>query len=243
MVSTRHLKFLGILGLLAPLGCGATDGEEPTGFVQSATQGEEAPDGQLDAECKKSEAYHMLIADLMHHSVQEHFSLTNLYADDDDYIRVKDNVDVSSAPMTVATLEVINSDDENGGEDDEPALAREGIAKALKKVSELPAYTVRPDNGYDCVPSVCEDVPAYSVPENVHIETDRCLVTVTEDTYDSWRATHKYFGQQCPLIKRLANLDYIDPSGDGSTNLPQSSTVSTTGVRANPYGICPAYAR
>ena len=68
-------------------------------------------------------------------------------------------------------------------------------------------------------------------------------VAAGETNYDSWRTTHKEFGKVNPLVKRNANQDRVDPPCDGSTNLPPSSTVSTTGVRANAWGLCSSRTR
>ena len=233
MVSTRYLRFLGILGLLAPLGCGATDGEEPIGFVQSA---------KLNCKPvqKQTEPYHSLIIDLMDTSVHEGFSLTELRVDTDGAI-VADVEDLETDyPGTFTALGDINGEDANGGED-EPALARAAMAEALDEMFKhgpLPPYAVAAPP--ECEP-FCEGIPAYSVPENVNTTTRLCTVTVTPETEDSWDTTRKALHQIVPALKDLGNEDSYDP-GDGSTNRAPSSTVSATGVVANAYGICPSWA-
>jgi hypothetical protein len=223
MVSTRHLRFLGILGLLAPLGCGATDGGNTVGFVQSAKL-------NCNPVRVQSEPFHMLIVDLMHRSVMDHVSLTQLYVGADGSIQFDGELNPESA--TAGALEMIN------GEDDECALARQAIVEALTDMGSLPPYEVI---GMECEP-FCDGVPAYSVPENVEAKTELCTVTVTPETEASWDATHKAFGKVCPGLKKLASSNDFDPAGDGSTNDPPSSTVSATGVKALSNGLCPAYA-
>lgn len=215
MVRTRHLTLLGILGLLAPLGCGATDGTEPVGMVSSPA---------IEAKCGQSDQYDMLIADLMHASLKAKFSLTQLYADGEGIIQGPEGM-----PEAIqGQLDLINQVPE----------AQADVASALEKVSGEPVYTILGDEFYA---EACTDVPAWTPDGPTTINTHSVLVHPGNNS-DSWRNAHKEFGKVCPLIKRNADADLVDPPGDGSTNLPSSSTVSVTGVVANAYGLCPVFA-
>ena len=251
MVSTRHLRFLGILGLLAPLGCVATDGGEPVGFAQSAG---------VEAKCDQSEPHDMLIAQLMHISLSENFSLTHLYIDGEGL--VQSEVDIEGTG-TQGQLNVINGvveineedDDEmpedpdliaGQGEDpnDDPnlELARSDIANALDELKTKTSnhYTVAEHVYFE---DACEDVPAW--PEGVILpktESWKVVPGEDEESQDAWKWTHKKFGKYCPLVKDNTNVTLVDPAGDGSTNDPPSSTVSANGVKALSNGLCPAYA-
>jgi hypothetical protein len=213
MVSTRHLGLFCTFSLAMFLGCGGTDPAESIGLVSSASQ---------DAKCKQAEPHDILIADLMHYSVLENFSLTHLYADASGDI-VADTI---MPGLVEGQVSLINTVPE----------ARDALAQGLGKVSGLEPYTIA-ESGWDS--AACTDLLAWSVPEPVLTNTDAKYV-VPGDNPDSWTKTHKEIGKVCPLVKRTGNNDVYDPANDGSTNAPPSSTVSATGVVANAFGLCPS---
>ncbi|MBN1918931.1 MAG: hypothetical protein JW889_13575 [Verrucomicrobia bacterium] len=212
MVLTRQLGWFCTFGLAMFLGCGGTDSTESIGLVSSASQ---------EAKCGQAVPHDILIAELMHFSVQESFSLTHLYADASGDI-------VADIPMTQLVegqVGLINTVPE----------ARAALAQGLDKVSGLPPYTIAEWGWHE---AACTDLLAWSLPEPVVTNTDSYYVVPGENP-DSWTTAHKEVGKVCPLVKRVANQDVYDPPNDGSTNLPPSSTVSGSGVKANAFGLCP----
>jgi hypothetical protein len=115
--------------------------------------------------------------------------------------------------------------------------ARVSVANAVASISGLPDYGI---GGIGADTEACTGVPAWTPSGTTSVDTGSNQVFPTGVNAASWRDVHKAFGKECPLIKRLANRDIIDPPGDGSTSLPPSSTVSSTGVTANAFGLCPA---
>jgi hypothetical protein len=230
------MMFRSKLGLMMVVSFGglvsaACAAEAPTesGPTETASSLEQALDealppaasGKEDKFCKKVEPKDVLIAQLMKDALREDYSLTQLAVD------ASGNITGPSLPATVqGSLEIVNSVPE----------ARLAVARALVKVSGLPPYHVE-DVGED-IPA-CASVPAWSPTGTVNAATTANWVHVAQENRDSWVTTHREFGKQCQLVRRLGNRDLIDPPGDGSTNAPPSATVSTTGVVADSFGRCP----
>jgi hypothetical protein len=201
------------------LGCGSTDQNSPTETVLSTSQAVDnapVPNGI----CKQAQPKDILIAQLVKDSWLAHYPLTRLS------VSASGDITGPALPETLAgDLEIINTVPE----------ARESVARALRKVTGLPEYGtafIGPDI------DACSGVPAWSPNGTVTVNTTANEVQTGGVNDNSWRTTHKEFGQECPLIKRTGNRDIIDPPGDGSTNDPPSATVSATGIRANAYGLC-----
>jgi hypothetical protein len=197
-----------------PLGCGLEGAsEEPVDAISQAI-----PPGQ----CSQAVAKDILIAGLVKDSWAVSYPLTRLYVDANGMITGPNLPD-----LLAGDLEVINTVVE----------ARESVARALVNVSGLPDYSmlgIGPDS------AACTAIPAWTPSGSTTVDTTSNEVFAGSTNYDSWRETHKQFGKECPLIKRIANRDIIDPPGDGSTNAPPSVTVSASGVAANAFGICPS---
>lgn len=214
MVSRKHLGLFCTFGLTAFLGCAGADPAEPIGQVSAASQ---------EAKCKQAQPYDILISDLMHYSVVENFSLTHLYADAAGAIVS----DATMPELVEGQVALINT----------VADARAALADGLEKVSGEPAYTIASwslESG-----EACTGLLAWSSPEPV-VTTTEAYYVVPGENPDSWTTTHREIGKVCPLLKRVGNKDIYDPASDGSTNLPPSSTVSASGVRANAFGLCPS---
>jgi hypothetical protein len=108
----------------------------------------------------------------------------------------------------------------------------------LAKTSGLPEYSsvgIGPDT------EACSGIPAWTPNGTTTVDTTSNEIFVGETNHDSWVKVQDEFSKECPLVKRLANKDIIDPPGDGSTNNPPSQTVSATGIVANAFGNCPSY--
>ena len=214
MVRIGYLGFVGVL-FMVPLACSSGDDGAPddTGTVASPSQ---------EAKCGQAEAKDTLIADLVHMSVMENYPLTRLYED------VTGEITGPGLPASIeGQLQILNT---------VPA-ARDSVATALEKVTGLPDYSI---DAYGLHAEACDGVPAWTPLGDVMISTNAYWVEANPTNYDSWRTAHKEFGKQCPLVKRVGNDDIYDPPGDGSTNAPPSSTVSSWGVVANAWGICPS---
>jgi hypothetical protein len=216
MVSRKHLGLFCTFGLATFLGCAGTDPAEPLGMVSAASQ---------DAKCSQAQPYDILIADLMHFSAQENFSLTHLSANASGYI-VADEAMPDAVAGQVGLINTVSE-------------ARASLAEGLRKVSGLPAYTIAE---WTLESAACTGLLAWSSPEPVITDTESYRVVPGENP-DSWTTTHREIGKVCPLVKRVANADVYDPASDGSTNRPPSSTVSATGVKANAFGLCPSGSR
>jgi hypothetical protein len=177
--------------------------------------------GPAHINCDKVEPKDVLIAELVLNSVKAEYPLTRLYVDSGGLITG------DSVPDLVGgSLDVINTVPE----------ARDSVAQALVKVSG------EPDHGSVTISSSapeCDSVPAWTPDGETLTSTTSELVSGPGIDDYSWKVAHKEFGKQCPLVKRHGNSDWVDPPGDGSTNLPPSRTVSATGVRANAWGLCP----
>jgi len=216
------MKYLNRLGFVCALsafgallvGCGAT----PEGTEQFDSSTEALNPGQ----CNRAEPKDVLIASLLKNSWIAGYPLTRLTVD------VAGNVVGAAAPDLVqGDLEIINSVPE----------ARASVVAALADIAGLPDYGIA---GMGPEMPSCAAVPAWT-PSGVTTTSTTESEFFTDGVNDaSWRKTHMAFGKQCPLVKRLGNLDIVDPPGDGSTNEPVSTTVSATGVRANALQLCPA---
>jgi hypothetical protein len=185
----------------------------------------EDSDLRLDAippgHCAQAEAKDVLIAELMKDSWIAGYPLTRLYVD------ASGMITGPALPAPIAgDLDVINT----------IPVARDSVARALQKVSGLPDYVT---DGMGPDSEACFGIPAWTPGGPTTVDTTSNEVFAGAVNYASWRTTHKEFGKECPLIKRQGNRDIIDPPGDGSTNQPPSATVSSTGVTANAFGLCP----
>jgi len=177
--------------------------------------------GPAQINCDAVEPKDILIAELVKHSVIADYPLTRLYAD------ANGDITGPALPDLVAgTLDIINSVPE----------ARASVAEALVKVTGEDDYG---SVALGTSEAECDGVRAWTPGGETIAATTSELVTGPGVDDDSWKLAHKEFGKQCPLVKRHGNSDWVDPPGDGSTNLPPSDTVSATGVVANAWGICP----
>lgn len=204
---------LGAIGALA-LGCSA--GTDNTESVDTLSQA--LPPGH----CSQAVAKDVLIAQLVKDSWITSYPLTRLYTD------ASGAVVGPSLPDAVAgDLEIINTIPE----------ARQSVSKALKKVTGLADY-VPIGLGQD--EPACTGIPAWTPNGTTTVNTTSNETIADATNFDSWLETQKQFSKECPLIKRIANKDTVDPPGDGSTNDPPSATVSDVGVTANSWGLCPS---
>ncbi|HET9954586.1 MAG TPA: hypothetical protein VFQ61_08780 [Polyangiaceae bacterium] len=193
--------------------CGAQPGElEATNDDTSAL---------TTAYCKKAEPKDILIAQMVKDSLAANYPLTRLEVGQNGTVQGPDLPDVM-----VGDLGLINSIPE----------ARTAVARAVSEVSGLPDYVVGSISNEQ---AACSSVPAWTPTGQTTASTTAISVTTTENE-DSWHETHKAFAKVSALLKRFGNKDIVDPPGDGSTNLPPSGSVSSTGVVANAYGFCPA---
>jgi len=214
----NHLRIKSVTCILAaicalPLGCsvGAEGGES----VEEVTQA--LPPGQ----CNQAVAKDILVAQLVKDSWVAGYPLTRLSSDASGQI-----VGAGLPDIIAGDLEVINTITD----------ARESVARALVDVSGLPDYVMQ---GIGPDTAACTAIPAWTPTGTTTVNTASNEVFAGTLNYASWRTTHKEFGKECPLVKRIGNKDIIDPPGDGSTNAPPSVTVSASGVTANAFGICP----
>lgn len=204
-----------VLGALFALPLACTVDTQPSESLDSASE------AVNPGHCQRATPKDSLIAELVKHSWLSGYPLTRLSVDASGLI-----TGVGLPDVVAGDLEVINSVTE----------ARESVARALVKVSGLPDYEIismGPDS------PACEGIPAWSPTGTTTVNTVANEFVAGPLNYDSWRKTHMEFGKECPLVKRLANKDIVDPPGDGSTNAPVSATVSASGVSANAFGICP----
>jgi hypothetical protein len=172
--------------------------------------------------CNQAVAKDVLIAQLVKDSWITAYPLTRLSTDANGLI-VGSNLPDEMA----GDLEIINS----------VAEARASVAEALVKVTGLPEYVIE---GTGEEVAACTGIPAWTPTGETTVDTKSIEIFIGTTNKDSWLETQKQFSKVCPLIKRTANKNYVDPAGDGSTNLPASDTVSASGVRANAYGMCPS---
>jgi|GEM_PF-2531988 len=214
----KHLGIRGISCVLAavcvlPLGCSAGGGvaESDDSVSQAINPGH----------CSRAVAKDVLIAQLVKDSWLTGYPLTRLSTDANGSI-----VGPALPDELAGDLEIINT----------VAEARDSVARALVKVSGLPEYTIL---GMGPDTEACTGIPAWTPSGTTTVDTSSNEVLVGETNHDSWVDVQKEFSKECPLVKRLANKDIIDPPGDGSTNDPPSQTVSATGVTANAFGVCP----
>jgi hypothetical protein len=206
-----------VLGAICALAIGCSAGSDGTESVDTMSQA--LPPGH----CSQAVAHDVLIAQLVKDSWLTGYPLTRLYT------ATSGSIVGPSLPDAVAgDLDIINT----------IAEARQSVSTALEKVSGLADYAPL---GLGADTPACEDIPAWTPTGTTTIDTTSNVTNVGTTNYDSWLETQKQFSKVCPLIKRIANEDTVDPPGDGSTSLPASETVSDTGVRANAYGVCPAY--
>jgi hypothetical protein len=197
-----------------PLACGAeNEAPEPTDQITEAIN---------PGQCNRAQPKDVLIAQLVKDSWLVSYPLTRLSVDAAGAI-----VGPALPDILAGDLAVINSVPE----------AKESVARALRHVSGLPEYGM---NGIGPDTEACSAVPAWTPTGTTTVATTSNQVFPTAVNAASWRTTHVAFGVECPLVMRLGNRDIVDPPGDGSTNAPASATVSSTGVTANAFGICPA---
>lgn len=195
-----------------PLGCSV--GAEGSESVDTATQA--LPPGQ----CSQAVAKDVLIAQLVKDSWITHYPLTRLSKSANGSI-----VGPSLPDEMAGDLELINT----------IVDARDSVARALVKISGLPDYVPQ---GIGAETGACTDIPAWTPSGTTRVDTTSIEVIAGSANFDSWLEVQKQFGKECPLIKRIANKDLVDPPSDGSSSLPPSSTVSAIGVRANAFGLC-----
>jgi hypothetical protein len=197
-----------------PLGCSAgAEGTESGDTISQAIS---------PGQCNQAVAKDVLVAQLVQDSAVAGYPLTRLSTDANGLIGGP------NLPDAVAgDLEIINTVVE----------ARDSVARALVNVSGLADYDVL---GIGPDTDACTGIPAWTPNGSTTIDTKSNEVFVGATNHDSWVKVQKEFSKECPLVKRLANKDIIDPPGDGSTSDPTSETVSSTGVTANAFGLCPA---
>lgn len=219
-----------VLSWLA-LSCGApADGREPASEETEPLLGIGLPidlpiplPGVPDlGHCLFSQAKDTLIAELVKESWRVGYPLTRLYVGSDGTIS-----GANLPPSIQGQLEVINTVE----------AARASVATAVAQISGLPDYGM---NGMSVALPSCLSVPAWTPSGTTTVATTFNQVFPSSTNLSSWRATHAAFGAVCPLVRSVLNTDAIDPPGDGSTNSPPSSSVSSSGVRANSYGLCGA---
>ena len=214
----NHLRITAVgcvLATISTLGLGCSVGAEESESADTLSQA--LPPGQ----CNQATAKDVLIAQLVKDSWIANYPLTRLSTDASGAI-----VGPSLPDSIAGDLAIINT---------VPA-ARASVSAALVKVSGLPEYVML-GMGPDI--AACTAIPAWTPTGSTTVNTTSNEVFAGATNYASWRTTHKEFGKECPLVKRIANQDIVDPPGDGSTNEPPSVTVSATGVSANAFGICP----
>lgn len=214
-----YLRRFGYVCALATLGAIATG-------CGSATEGTEQLDSTTEAlnpgQCQRAEPKDVLIAGLVKNSWLAGYPLTRLS------VAAHGSVTGVDVPDLVAgDLEIINAVPE----------ARDSVAAAVADIAGLPDYGMA---GMGAEQPSCAGVPAWTPNGIVSVPTTEAEYFTGGVNDDSWRAVHMAFGKRCPLVKRLGNRDVVDPPGDGSTNEPASTTVSSTGVRANALQLCPA---
>ena len=199
-------------------------GDEPEGSAEPLLGGLPLPiPGVPDlGHCVLSQAKDTLIAELVKDSWRVKYPLTRLVVNADGTISGPNLPDVLAGQ-----LEVINTV--------EPARA--SVARALAQVSGLPDYGM---SGISPELPSCLSVPAWTPNGETSVPTTSFEVYPNSVNPASWRAVHKAFAKECPLVGALGNTDAVDPPGDGSTNSPPSRSVSAKGIRANSYGLCPA---
>ncbi len=214
----RHLRQLATVAIL----CGSA----LSAACSNASDSDEAVDSVASeinpGLCNIVQPKDILIAALVRDSWVASYPLTRLSVDASGAI-----VGPSLPDVLAGDIDLINSVPE----------ARASAAAAVAKISGLPEYGM---SGIGPDTEACSAVPAWTPSGTTTIATTSNQVFPSGVNADAWREVQKEFGKECPLVKRLANRDIIDPPGDGSTNLPPSETVSSTGVTANAFGLCPA---
>lgn len=202
---------------LVPFACNGLDepSSEPVDSISAAA---------YHVKCEQVEPTDILISELFLFSLMENYSLTRLGVDESGNVVGEDMPD-----LVAGQVELVNAVPE----------AKADLVEALGEIAGEPAYDVSSVTRVDEA-LACNDLEVWSATGNTFIDTEVFEVAVTPETWEAWDTVHKEIGKVCPLAHRQGvNKDYVDPAGDGSTNLPQSSTVSTTGVRANAFGLCP----
>jgi hypothetical protein len=209
-------RYFGIAGLLAVMGASGTGcglaSPDDTDQIQTPVSG---------PKCDQVQAKDPLIAQLVIESWMAQYPLTRLSVAADGSITGANPPDLIAGDLALI----------NGIPD-----ARASVARALAKVSGLPEY------GFGTMTQegiACTGVPAWTPTGTTSIDTGGYTVTTNGVNDHSWKTTRKEFGQECPLVKFNGDKDEIDPPGDGSTALIQNA-ASTTGVRANAFGLCPS---
>lgn len=211
----RHLGFAAILGTTCVFAAGCSAGNASEEAADSVTS--EITPGQ----CNQALPKDVLIAQLVKDSWVVSYPLTRLSVDATGAIGGPALPDVMAGD-----LDLINAVPE----------ARASVASAVSNLTGLADYGM---NGIGPDTDACSGIPAWTPSGSTTVDTSSNEVFPTGANVGSWREVQKQFSKECPLIKRLGNRDIIDPPGDGSTNLPPSQTVSSTGVTANAFGLCP----
>lgn len=215
----RYIREIGLAGILSgacflAVGCGASGSgtDEPVGSVSSAIN---------PGQCNQAQPKDVLIAQLVKDSWIASYPLTQLSVDANGVI-----VGNAAPDLVAGDLDLINNVPD----------AHDSVVRALSKLGGLADYGM---SGIGADTDACTGIPAWTPNGTTAVDTSSNAVFPSGVNADSWTKVQKEFGKECPLIKRLANRDIVDPPGDGSTNLPPSQTVSSTGVTANAFGICP----
>jgi len=211
----RHLGFAAILGTgcVFAAGCGAGSASEE--------QADSVTSEIVPGQCNQAQPKDILIAQLVKDSWVASYPLTRLSVDSTGAI-----VGLALPDVMAGDLDLINAVPE----------ARASVATVLSNLTGLPDYGM---NGIGPDTNACTSIPAWTPSGSTTVNTVSNEVFPVAPNADSWREVQKQFSKECPLVKRLGNHDIIDPPGDGSTNLPPSQTVSSTGVTANAFGLCP----
>jgi hypothetical protein len=211
----RHLGFAAILGTgcVFAAGCGAGSASEE--------QADSVTSEIVPGQCNQAQPKDILIAQLVKDSWVASYPLTRLSVDSTGAI-----VGLALPDVMAGDVDLINAVPE----------ARASVATALSNLTGLPDYGM---NGIGPDTNACTSIPAWTPSGSTTVNTVSNEVFPVAPNADSWREVQKQFSKECPLVKRLGNHDIIDPPGDGSTNLPPSQTVSSTGVTANAFGLCP----
>lgn len=215
-IAQASVSFASLALLIA---CSSHD-EQSLGTASPSLLGLPLPGVTNPVSCLISQPKDVLIADLVKDSWRAKYPLTRLSVGPNGVISGP-----NLPPIIAGHLDLINNVE----------VARASVARALAPVSGLPDYGMGAMSA-DLIS--CLSVPAWTPSGTTYVSTTQNLVFPTGANLSSWRAVHREFGRECPLVRSLLNTDVIDPPGDGSTDAPPSETVSATGVVANAYGLC-----
>lgn len=215
----NQIKVTGLTFVLAATcvlaqACGTADATSEPASLQQAV----LPPGQ----CNQATPKDVLIAGLVKDSWVASYPLTRLYVDASGLV-----TGPSLPDLLAGDLDVINNVTD----------AHDSLVRAVNKTSGLPDYGM---NGIGADTDACNGIPAWTPSGTTTVNTTSIEVFATDVNHDSWVTVQKEFSKECSLLKRIGNKDVVDPPGDGSTNDPPSQTVSSFGVVANAFGICPS---